>query len=174
MRRALSRAEAGAGEFLPLSAENWIVCGNALRLDWLSVCPPTGTGVKAGLRMICFTSPLDRAEIDFENEGVRPYICGNPPYLGKPRPDRRTKDDLRHIWTPYENWKSLDYVAGWFIEGLDYGLHTACSTALCVKLNSICQNSRFPVLCRSFLPAAMRLPLPTSFKWSNLASYNAR
>jgi hypothetical protein len=25
---------------------NWITCGNALRLDWLSICPPTGTGVK--------------------------------------------------------------------------------------------------------------------------------
>ena len=33
-------------EFLPLDAENWITCGNALRLDWLSICPPTGTGVK--------------------------------------------------------------------------------------------------------------------------------
>lgn len=33
-------------EFLPLAKENWIVCGNALRLDWLSVCPPTGTAVK--------------------------------------------------------------------------------------------------------------------------------
>ena len=33
-------------EFLPLDAQNWIVCGNALRLDWLSICPPTGTGVK--------------------------------------------------------------------------------------------------------------------------------
>jgi hypothetical protein len=33
-------------EFLPLEAENWITCGNALRLDWLSICPPTGTGVK--------------------------------------------------------------------------------------------------------------------------------
>jgi hypothetical protein len=30
-------------EFLPLRSENWITCGNALRLDWLSVCPPTGT-----------------------------------------------------------------------------------------------------------------------------------
>ncbi len=28
-------------EFLPLDAKNWIVCGNALRLDWLSICPPT-------------------------------------------------------------------------------------------------------------------------------------
>src|SRR5712692_378891 len=33
-------------EFLPLSAEHWITRGNALRLDWLSIFPPTGTGVK--------------------------------------------------------------------------------------------------------------------------------
>jgi hypothetical protein len=33
-------------DFLPLDAENWIICGNALRLDWLSICPRTGTGVK--------------------------------------------------------------------------------------------------------------------------------
>lgn len=33
-------------EFLPLDSQNWITCGNALRLDWLSICPPTGTGVK--------------------------------------------------------------------------------------------------------------------------------
>jgi hypothetical protein len=33
-------------DFLPLDAQNWITCGNALRLDWLSICPPTGTGVK--------------------------------------------------------------------------------------------------------------------------------
>jgi hypothetical protein len=33
-------------DFLPLDVENWITCGNALRLDWLSICPPTGTGVK--------------------------------------------------------------------------------------------------------------------------------
>jgi hypothetical protein len=28
-------------EFLPLDRQNWINCGNALRLDWLSICPPT-------------------------------------------------------------------------------------------------------------------------------------
>lgn len=33
-------------EFLPLRYENWIICGNALRIDWLSVCPPTGINVK--------------------------------------------------------------------------------------------------------------------------------
>lgn len=33
-------------EFLPLDAQNWITSGNALRLDWLSICPPTGTATK--------------------------------------------------------------------------------------------------------------------------------
>jgi hypothetical protein len=26
-----------------------------------------------------FETPLDQAEIDFENEGGETYICGNPP-----------------------------------------------------------------------------------------------
>ncbi len=83
-------------EFLPLDAQNWITCGNALRLDWLSICPPTGTGVKLQADDL-FHTPLDQAQIDFENEGGETYICGNPPYLGRARTDaaRRT------IWSRY-------------------------------------------------------------------------
>src|SRR5215208_1250430 len=33
-------------DFLPLDTQNWITCGNALRLDWLSICPPTDISVK--------------------------------------------------------------------------------------------------------------------------------
>ncbi|MEX0952181.1 MAG: DNA methyltransferase, partial [Gammaproteobacteria bacterium] len=55
-------------EFLPLDTQNWITCGNALRLDWLSICPPTGTGVKlVGVDLFC--TPLEQAQIDLENEG---------------------------------------------------------------------------------------------------------
>ena len=67
--------------FLPLNAQNWITCGNALPLDWLSICPPTGIGVKMASDDL-FGTPLDQVEIDFENEGGETYICGNPPYLG--------------------------------------------------------------------------------------------
>jgi type II restriction/modification system DNA methylase subunit YeeA len=35
---------AAKAEFLPLDKMNWITCGNALRLDWLQVCPPEGIG----------------------------------------------------------------------------------------------------------------------------------
>ena len=56
-------------EFLPLDTDNWITCGNALRIDWLSVCPPTGTGVKLKSDDL-FSTPLDQAEIDFANEHI--------------------------------------------------------------------------------------------------------
>jgi hypothetical protein len=59
-------------EFLPLDSRNWVVCGNALRLDWLSICPPTGTGVKV-VSDDLFLTPLDQTEIDFENEGGETY-----------------------------------------------------------------------------------------------------
>ncbi len=81
-------------EFLPLDAQNWITCGNALRLDWLSICPPTGTGVKHHADDL-FHTPLDQAQIDFENEGGETYICGNPPYLGSKWQTDEQKADLR-------------------------------------------------------------------------------
>jgi hypothetical protein len=77
-------------EFLPLDAENWITCGNALRLDWLSICPPTGTGIKHHADDL-FHTPLDQAQIDFENEGGETYIGGNPSVQRKPVASGRAK-----------------------------------------------------------------------------------
>src|SRR3546814_6380202 len=62
--------------FLPLDSQNWITCGNALRMDWLKLCPSTGSAVKISGDDL-FNTPLDQAEIDFENEGGETYICGN-------------------------------------------------------------------------------------------------
>jgi hypothetical protein len=116
-------------EFLPLDGENWITCGNALRLDWLSICPPTGTGVKLQSDDL-FHTPLDQAEIDFENEGGETYICGNPPYKGSTYQTDDQKNDLETIFKHRaKNWKSLDYVAGWFIKAIDFGAHTPCVSA---------------------------------------------
>jgi hypothetical protein len=84
-------------EFLPLDAENWITCGNALRLDWLSICPPTGTGVKYQADDL-FHTPLDQAQIDFDNEGGETYICGNPPYLGSTWQSTEQKSELQAIF----------------------------------------------------------------------------
>lgn len=160
-------------EFLPLRNENWITCGNALRLDWLSICPPTGTGVKVQADDL-FGSPLDQAEIDFENEGGETYICGNPPYLGSTWQDKAQKDDLNNIFDGRaKNWKSLDYVAGWFIKAADYGKHTRSSAAF-VATNSICQGQQVAILWPEIFATGNEIVFAhTSFKWANLASHNA-
>ena len=132
-------------EFLPLNAQNWITQGNALRLDWLSICPPTGTGVKFHAEDL-FHAPLDQAQIDFENEGGETYICGNPPYLGSTWQTTEQKEDLQRIFDGgTKSWKSLDYVAGWFMKAADFGMHTK-SVAAFVSTNSICQGQQVPIL----------------------------
>ena len=160
-------------EFLPLNAQNWITCGNALRLDWLSICPPTGTGVKHHADDL-FHSPVDQAEIDFENEGGETYICGNPPYLGSTWQSKEQKSDLVAIFGHRtKSWKSLDYVAGWFMKAADYGLHTPTVSAF-VSTNSICQGQQVPILWPLIFQTGHEIAFAhTSFKWTNLASHNA-
>lgn len=160
-------------EFLPLDAQNWIVCGNALRLDWLSIFPPTGTGVKVVADDL-FLTPLDQKEIDFDNEGGETYICGNPPYLGSTWQSAEQKDDLRAIFDHRcKSWKSLDYVAGWFMKAADYGQHTPCASAF-VSTNSICQGQQVAILWPLVFASGHDIAFAhTSFKWNNLASNNA-
>ena len=160
-------------EFLPLNAQNWIVCGNALRLDWLSICPPTGTGVKV-LADDLFGTPLNQSEIDFENDGGETYICGNPPYLGSTWQTDEQKADLEAIFSKYtKTWKTLDYVAGWFMKAADYGTHTNSITAF-VSTNSICQGQQVSYLWPFIFNTGHEIAFAhTSFKWANLASHNA-
>jgi hypothetical protein len=160
-------------EFLPLDTQNWITCGNALRIDWLSVCPPTGTAVKLQGDDL-FSTPLDQAQIDFENEGGETYICGNPPYLGSKWQSDKQKADLKTIFDHRaKNWKSLDYVAGWFMKAADYGIKTNTVTAF-VSTNSICQGQQVPILWPLIFRTGHKIAFAhTSFKWANLASHNA-
>lgn len=160
-------------EFLPLDSQNWITCDNALRLNWLSICPPTGTSVKHHADDL-FGSPLDQAQIDFENEGGETYICGNPPYLGSKWQSSEQKADLKAIFeSKGVAWKSLDYVAGWFMKAADYGKHTSAKTAF-VSTNSICQGLQVPILWPTIFETGHQIVFAyTSFKWANLASHNA-
>jgi hypothetical protein len=160
-------------DFLPLDAQNWIICGNALRLDWLSICPPTGTGVKHHADDL-FHTPLNQAQIDFENEGGETYICGNPPYRGSTWQTNEQKDDLNAVFEGRcAQWKSLDYVAGWFMKAADYGTHTPTVTAF-VSTNSICQGQQVPLLWPLIFRSGHEISFAhTSFRWANLASHNA-
>lgn len=160
-------------EFLPLDSENWITCGNALRLDWLSICPPTGKGVKVRGDDL-FQNPLDQSEIDFENAGGETYICGNPPYLGSTWQNDEQKADLKAIFGHLTtSWRSLDYVAAWFMKAALYGEATLASTAF-VATNSICQGQQVPILWDHIFRTGHSITFAyPSLRWSNLANHNA-
>jgi hypothetical protein len=160
-------------EFLPLSTENWIVCGNALRLDWSKLLDVD----RAGVRLVSddlLATPLDQTEIDFKNEGGDAYICGNPPYLGQSEMTDREKNDLAAVFVGTKiEWKLLDYVLGWFWKAAQmcslYG--TRCAF---VATNSICQGQQVPAFWGPVLDTGLRIHFArTSFKWKNLAKNNA-
>ncbi|MFC0340772.1 class I SAM-dependent DNA methyltransferase [Paracoccus niistensis] len=160
-------------EFLPLDAQNWITQGNALRLDWLSVCPPTGRGVKFQADDL-FNTPLIQAQIDFENEGGETYICGNPPYKGSQSLDTEQKTDLRRVFQDTKaNWKGFDYVAGWFKKASDAARDVGADFAF-VSTNSICQGKAVAGLWPIVLKGNLEICFANrNFKWTNLASNNA-
>jgi hypothetical protein len=161
-------------DFLPLSKENWIVRGNALRLDWLAVCPPTGTGVKLVADDL-FETPLNQAEIDFENEGGETYLCGNPPYRGSKWQTDQQKSDMVAAWAKHPKLaKTTDLVTGWFARFFDYVDHEPKAVAAFVATNSVCQGQQaIDVWPAAFTRGCEIRFAHTSFKWTNLASKNA-
>ena len=158
---------------LPLDKENWITCANALRLDWTGICPPTGSGVKH-VGDDLFHTPLDQPEIDFENEGGETYICGNPPYLGRRWQSKAQKADLEQVFKDrVKQWRSLDYVSGWFMKAADYMRVTRAASAF-VTTNSINQGQQVAILWPAVFATGSEIAFAhTSFKWANLASHNA-
>ena len=160
-------------EFLPLRNDNWITCGNALRIDWLSVCPPSGIGVKLQADNL-FEAPLGQAEIDFQNEGGETYICGNPPYKGSQTQTKEQKADLASVFEPYGiSSKQIDYVGGWFMKAAAYAQATPTDSAF-VSTNSICQGRIVPILWPAIFKCGSHIRFAhSSFKWTNLAAHNA-
>jgi hypothetical protein len=160
-------------DFLPLDAQNWITRGNALRLDWLSICPPTGSGVKFAATDLLHT-PFDQAQIDFENEGGETCICGNPPYKGATEQSQAQKSDLEAVFgAAFPTWKSLDYILGFFQKARNFLRFCDASFAF-VTTNSICQGEQVYRFWPQCISDGVRIAFAvTSFKWSNLASKNA-
>ena len=161
-------------EFLPLDAQNWIICGNALQLDWVSLCDPDRSGVKLVADDL-FSTPLNQTEIDFENAGGETYICGNPPYRGSKWQTEEQKVDLGNAWAKHPKLaKTTDFVTGWFARFFDYADKVPNAVSAFVATNSVCQGQQaidvWPV---AFERGCEIRFAHTSFKWANLASNNA-
>lgn len=158
-------------EFLPLDAQNWIVCGNSLRLDWLAICPPAGTGVKLTSDDL-FEVPQNQAEIDFANDGGETYICGNPPYLGGKKQSDEQKADMEAVFGRGSQFKNLDYIAAFFQKAASY--ISGADKCAFVSTSSISQGTHVPTLWpRLFSEGVSIFFCHAPFKWANNAANNA-
>ncbi len=134
-------------ETLPLKPSGHIVCGNACRLDWNTVCSHT---------------PDDEV-----------YIMGNPPYLGARLQDESQKEDGNIALADIQGHNELDYIAAWFWKGTKYIANTNARLAF-VTTNSISQGEQVNILWMPILSQNVHIFFAyKSFKWANNAKYNA-
>lgn len=133
---------------LPLRASGNIVHDNALRANWLKVCPQ-----------------VPEAET---------YIVGNPPYLGRSLQSESQKIDMEQVFSSAgTKFKNLDYVACWVMKGAQHAYVTDSKCAF-VTTNSICQGEQVAILWPLIFNQGVEIYFAhQSFKWKNNASANA-
>ncbi len=133
-------------EFLPLKSNSNIVEGNALQMDWNSVCP---------------------------NESLS-YIIGNPPFVGQKLQSDEQKADLAYVFgEKHKGLKMLDYVAGWYKKAMEVMRNARIKTAL-VSTNSICQGESIEDLWSMLFREGVHIDFAyRTFRWDNGAKGEA-
>ncbi|MCD8313406.1 MAG: methylase, partial [Bacteroidales bacterium] len=132
-------------DFLPLKSYTNIVEGNALRLDWASVIPPSQLS----------------------------YIMGNPPFVGARMMNPEQKDDLNGVFPGWKNAGNLDYVSCWYKKSADMMRGTAIRAAL-VSTNSISQGESVANLWKPLMECGIHIDFAhRTFRWDSEASIKA-
>ncbi len=132
-------------DFLPLSSNDNIHEGNALRMDWNDVLPAEQCS----------------------------YIIGNPPFLGSSTRKPEQTADLEVVFGDEKKWGKCDYCVGWYIKSADYMETTDIKTAL-VSTNSITQGEQVaPTWKRLFERGIHIIFAWRTFIWNNEATDQA-
>ena len=133
-----------APDRLPIQQQATIVVGNALKLDWATVCPPTEDTV----------------------------VAGNPPFLGHATRTDAQAQELRAAWGKGDISR-LDYVTGWHAKALSYFAGRRGRFAF-VTTNSITQGDPVPHLFAPIFQAGWRIRFAhRTFPWTSEASGKA-
>jgi len=130
----------------PLCEGGHIHTDNALRLNWLEVCPP-----------------LNKSDKDVET-----YLVGNPPYLGRTQQTKEQKFDIAHVFQDITNkFRKLDYVACWVLKAAKYSEKINSQFSF-VSTKSICQGEQVALLWPLVLKNTREISFAYEpFKWSN-------
>ena len=160
---------------IPLIDAPHIVCDNAARIDWRTVCPnepiiankPTATGTVSFLDSQGSKNGTTGANQDTEYEEI--YLIGNPPYLGSRNQTPAMKSDMEAVLRGIDGYKYLDYIAIWFKKANKY-IGTTKAEACFLSTNSICQGDQVRILWPHILRDGVGIRFCyTSFKWRNNA-----
>ncbi|TXH20886.1 MAG: class I SAM-dependent DNA methyltransferase [Mycobacterium sp.] len=129
---------------LPIATQPKIVVGNALRLDWTDICPPSNTVT----------------------------VAGNPPFHGPKERSPRETEDLKLVWgNRYDGF--LDYVTGWYAKALDYFADHDAQWAF-VSTNSVTQGQAVPTLWAGIFGSGWRIKYAhRTFPWKSEAAGGA-
>ncbi|GGB42520.1 hypothetical protein GCM10011505_24870 [Tistrella bauzanensis] len=160
---------------LPLHRTGQIHAGNALRMNWLEVCPPPAKTVVVEQDLAGPTGRLALEDNGLADGGeVETYICGNPPYVGDKKQSALQKSDMGFLFSHRTNrWRSFDYIAGFIFSAANYTSVCDFSSSALVSTNSICQGMQVAQFWPLVLDRIRISFAVLSFKWSNLASNNA-
>lgn len=159
---------------LPLTDSGNIVCDNALRVNWLEVCPPPTIARNRRKVFDLATIVEVHGTETVPDEEAETYIVGNPPYLGRAKQTREQKSDKARLFEGIiQNYKSLDYVAGWVWLGAIYIDTISNTKAALVTTNSICQGQQVGILWPPVLEKCELIFAHQPFKWKNNAALPA-
>ena len=170
-------------DLLPLGndVDDWITRGNALRLDWMSECPPASVNVAPNAYGELSLDQTEQKPVKFQSVGSEVYICGNPPFISAHGSNGRSSEqtnDLEHVFRGGGvSYGDFDYVTAWFFRAVEYmqGVgNSARVVSAFVSTSSVCQGRHVP----DFWPAVFKLGCRigfayTSFVWKNHATDNA-
>jgi hypothetical protein len=101
------------------------------------------------------------------------FVMGNPPFIGKSNQSKEQKADMQLVASDIKGYKSLDYVAGWYIKAMHYMQSVTqpnhhVETAF-VSTNSIVQGEQVALLWKYILETLgghINFAHHT-FKWTN-------
>ena len=161
---------------LPLQESGHIVCGNATRLDWDSVCPRIKN--PNSLQEVCDKAVVESSELKLkiEDKYNEIYVLGNPPYLGARLQNDEQKSDIKQVFEgKIIGFNNLDYISCWFYKAKEYLTHQSELIRVAfVSTNSLFQGAQVPLLWQYLLKDDVQIFFAyTSFKWTNSAKYNA-
>jgi len=127
---------------LPLTKVETITVGNALRIDWRDVVPPT----------------------------QHLYIMGNPPFVGQYTKQSDQTADMKAVWgSRYDGY--LDYVTGWYAKAIELFTDSKYAGEFAfVSTNSITQGQPVPALFGAVYGSGWRIKFAhRTFAWTSEA-----